>query len=263
MRIFARPGVGVSRRMIALERRSPQRVTGWLEDDFHHFGITVDHDEDHIIDVATAARRTPWSTCFDAGAPMRALVGQRFVDRASDIGQLLDMRQQCTHLFDLMGLVLSFARRGEDARLYEVEIQDREIIALRPGQAPHFGPGRAILRKDGKKVMEWGLGDNLLTAPAKWAGVNLGNGFRAWTETLDAEDGEYAHILRRALLVSAGRSVDHGAFTSAAALNRPPVCFSFQPSRVECAKHTATVIDYSERAGDMLATRAQVPGHDD
>jgi len=80
--------------MIDLRIVDARRAVGWLEDDFHHFGVTIEHEGGRVVDVRMAAPRTPWSTCPGAAKPLQALLGKPLVARASDVGSLLDMRLQ-------------------------------------------------------------------------------------------------------------------------------------------------------------------------
>ena len=43
---------GLARRLIDLRRENDRTVVGWLEDDFHHFGITLNQDVGIITDAA-------------------------------------------------------------------------------------------------------------------------------------------------------------------------------------------------------------------
>ena len=41
-------GDGIYRRRITVRRTGPATVVGELEDDFHHFGVQIDHDDTEI-----------------------------------------------------------------------------------------------------------------------------------------------------------------------------------------------------------------------
>ena len=64
---------GRARRLIDLQRWDNRTVVGWLEDDFHHFGVTVMHQEGHVVDVAVAAPRHPYSTCPGSASALRRM----------------------------------------------------------------------------------------------------------------------------------------------------------------------------------------------
>lgn len=250
---FPRRG-GCLRRVIDLQRWDARTVVGWIEDDFHHFGVTVEHDGSRVTGVHMAAPRTPWATCAGAAEPLRALIGKPLVRRASDIGGLIDMRLQCTHVFDLTGLVLVHAAHGRDHRRYEVLVTDRDVL---PGAEPAtetLGPGRAALHQDGDCVMWWDVAYGHISAPAAFAGQSLQQGFRAWTEGMPEQESEYATILRRALLVAGGRLLDHDDYETAADMQQPPLCHSFQPQWRDVAwRNKGNVRNYQDSAADMLS----------
>src|SRR5690554_4658629 len=112
-------GQGRMRRLIDLRCDDAHTAVGWLEDDFHHFGVTIKHDGNRVTGARMTAERYPWETCPGAAHPLKAIVGKPLISRASDIGRLLEMRQQCTHVFDLTGLVLAQAKKGHHQRRYE------------------------------------------------------------------------------------------------------------------------------------------------
>ena len=47
------------RRRIRLLRLDPTTVWGGLEDDFHHFEITLDHDGERVTEISMDALRWP------------------------------------------------------------------------------------------------------------------------------------------------------------------------------------------------------------
>ncbi|TAK53601.1 MAG: DUF2889 domain-containing protein [Gammaproteobacteria bacterium] len=220
---------GISRRAIDLQRWDPETVVGWLEDDYHHLGVTLAHDGTTIRDVRTDFRRHPWVTCPRAVEPLRELIGKPLVSRASEIGRLTDMRQQCTHFLDLVGLLAAHAFH---------EIEHRAFHAM--VRAPNAAAGddhrlRAALFEDGKEMMCWEVEGPTIMAPATAAGQSVERGFREWTETMTRTDAERALVLRRALFVATGRRFDRRAIQAAGSLDLGTVCYSFQPGVREMA----------------------------
>jgi hypothetical protein len=255
---FPRSG-GRLRRLIVLRHVKPGQVTGWLEDDFHHFGVTIEHDGVRITSVRMAAPRTPWTTCPGAQTPLQALVGSPLISRASDIGTLIDMRLQCTHVHDLAGLTLAHIERGECERRYEITVEDRDVYAWN-GIHPSMGPTRARVLRDGEEVMYWEVDNGCITGPESFAGQTLERGFRQWTESLPAEAAEQANLLRRAILVAGGRTIDHDHFHNAAEFGQPALCYSFQPERShEALRSRGTTRNYSASAADMLINVREIP----
>src|SRR5437763_740492 len=63
----------VYRRRIAITTVEPGVVVSDLEDDFHHFVITLRHDGRRVESVRAESERWPWSTCPAAAEPLRKL----------------------------------------------------------------------------------------------------------------------------------------------------------------------------------------------
>jgi hypothetical protein len=218
---------GIFRRQIDLRAWDGHTVVGWLEDEFHHFGVTLIHDGGHIRDVRVATPRHPWSTCAGAGVPLRALIGQPLTGRCADAGALVDMRYNCTHLLDLASLAAAHAWSGRVQRRYHGTVQPLSDVV--DGAAR--GALRATLRRDGREVLGWDLLGYAITAPATMAGRGILHGFREWTDSLDPADAEDALVLRRVAFVSFGRRVNIQRVAVAADLGQGPVCHTFQPER--------------------------------
>jgi hypothetical protein len=245
---------GRGHRQIDLKAWDEHTVVGWLEDDFHHFGVTVTHDDGVVTDVRMSSPRTPWATCGGAALPLRSLIGKPLIARSSDIGKLIEMRLQCTHVYDLTGLVLAHAAHGRTHRRYHVIADDREVLP-HEGQRSlaDFGPGHVELFCDGERVLCWDIDRDRIVAPAEAAGRPLQKGFREWTETMDEEQAEYATIVRRALLVIGGRSMNHDDFINADAMGQPALCHSFQPGQRERAwRHFGNTRNYEDTPEQML-----------
>ncbi len=227
---------GRLRRLIDLTRRDERTVVGWLEDDFHHFGVTIVHDASHVVNVAMAAPRRPYTTCAGAGLPLRALIGAPLLARASDIGRWIDMRLQCTHVFDLAGLTLAHAWAGRAHRRYEATVEDRENLGSDPVEGRRLGPGKAELLLNGARVLAWDLDGQVITGPAEWAGQSLTTGFRERTEAIEIGPAEHATVLRRAVMVAGGRTALPPLPRDR---SRPAVCHTYQPGQREIAERMA------------------------
>jgi hypothetical protein len=250
------------RRLVDLRREDNETAVGWMEDDFHHFGVTVKHRDGIITDVRMVAARHPWTACPGAAEPLRALIGQPLVERASDIGRLIEMRLQCTHVFDLTGLVLAQAAQGRERLRYHAIISDREMQSDAGVSADRsrFGRGVATLLCNGQQVLQWAIDDSLITAPAEHAGHSLDQGFRAWTEAMPLLPAEHAFILRRAILVAGGRAIDHNDYPNADAMGVPALCHTFQPGTRETAWRVKDATrNYEQNASDMLIRLEMIP----
>lgn len=225
------PFEGVFRRQIDLMAWDEGTVVGWLEDECHHFGITLSHDGHRVTGLRVAAPRYPWATCAGVGAPLQALVGQPLVARCSDIGALVDMRRQCTHVFDLAGLALAHAYAGRGHRRYHGTVCP--LADAVPGGATDLL--RATLYRDGQAVMHWDLDGDVIVGPEPYTGVSINRGFRQWAEKLDGSAAEDASVLRRVAFVAKGRRISIRHARVAADMKQSPVCHSFQPAHRDVA----------------------------
>lgn len=255
---FPRTG-GCLRRLIDLRHESPALVVAWIEDDFHHFGVSLEHDGERITDVRMAAPRTPWITCPGAAEPLRELIGKPLSRRASDIGRLLNMREQCTHVFDLAGLAMAHAAQQRPHRRYQAIIQDRKVLGWN-GHRPLLGPTSARLLCNDQEVMFWDIAQGHITAPPIYAGQALDEGFRAWTERMAEEPAEFATILRRAQLVAGGRTIDHDQYESAGSYVQTALCYSFQPQRsLQAKRNPGSTWNYAKSSDGMLIKVHEIP----
>ena len=58
------------RRRIRVVTTAPGVIESDLQDDFHHFEVTLTHDEKRVTAISMDARRWPWTTCPDAGGSL-------------------------------------------------------------------------------------------------------------------------------------------------------------------------------------------------
>jgi len=239
---FPRRG-GCERRLIDIRRENEHTVIGWLEDDFHHFGVKIVHEGGRVADISTIASRYPYTTCADAGHPLSKVIGMPLSLRATDIGAWIDMRLQCTHLFDLAGLLVAHAAAGRQRRRYEALVNDREVIATDVNQRRTLGAGGAKLLQDGVAVLSWQIDRQMITGPSEWTGQSLQTGFRERTEAMDVEAAEHATVLRRTVMIAGGRSASRGNYPLPRERSIPAVCHTFQPDQ----KEKALWISKSER----------------
>lgn len=244
---------GKAHRAIDISTTAEGEVAVWLEDDFHHFGVTVIHDGEFVTEVSMVTPRHPYTTCPGAAQPLRELIGAPLVRRASEVGRWLDMRRQCTHVFDLAGLALAHAAAGRIHRRYQIIIDDRPIVEAHPSGRRTLGSGRAVLLQDGAEVLAWDIDRHAITGPKEWAGQSLNKGFRAKTETLALEPAEHATVLRRAIMVAAGRSSDRDAALLPRENTKPAVCHTYQPAQRPHAEWISdSVRDWSDSPDDLL-----------
>ena len=118
-------------------------------------------------------------------------------------------------MFDMAGLVMAHAALGRDHRRYEATTSDREIVAWEAGHRRLLGSGTARLEMDGDLVLEWQIDRREITGPGDWAGQSLTEGFRERTEAMPIEQAEHATVLRRAVMIASGRTLDPDLYPTA------------------------------------------------
>ncbi len=104
------------RRRIRVRTVEPGVVVSELEDDFHHFIVTLRHDGERVLSAAAESRRWPWATCPDATVPLGALAGMPLSRRFTAAGGWTDPRQNCTHQFDAACHAITHAASGRRDR---------------------------------------------------------------------------------------------------------------------------------------------------
>jgi hypothetical protein len=213
---------GVLRRSISLSAEG-REVRGVVCDDYHHFRVTVRHDGKAVTSVASQTLRIPWTACAFAGDDWSRFIGAPLDPRASAIARYVEMRLYCTHMYELAGLAMAAAARGITRRHYEMAVPYGE----RRGEA-------ATLTRDGLLHLSWRTDGTLIQdAPPPLAGARLREGFAAWAAAnLDAEEGEAALVLRRAVIISSGRTTNLDAVKVSYAGGG---CYTTQPARAATA----------------------------
>jgi hypothetical protein len=132
-------------------------------------------------------------------------------------------------------------------------VPDREPLDRSNADSRVGGRTAPKLYRDGDLVMSWEVEGDLITGPAPYVGISMGRGFREWTETLEIDQAEAAHVLRRAAFIALGRLIDLQALPREGVKASAGVCHSFQP---EVVKHSsrmlATSRDYSDNPQGLL-----------
>jgi hypothetical protein len=221
-------GVGAYVRRIELVTASPGLVEGELEDDFHHFRVSIAHSRGRVTAVDGEAVRHPWSTCPGALAPLRELVGAPVTADATAHGAHADARRSCTHWFDLSGLAIAQAGAERPHRRYDVTVPDRAPDARTT----------AHLDRDGERVLDWEVDARTVLGPDPYAGRDMGRGFLAWAGGhLDADAAEAAAVLRRACRISLGRLMDLDDYERASDVGHgmEGTCHTFSPGVMSSA----------------------------
>lgn len=238
------------RRRIRLVRTEPGVVWGGLEDDFHHFEVTLRHDETSVTGIEMHAVRWPWATCPDAGDNLQALVGMELSSRCTAVASVTDPRWNCTHQFDLAGLCVSHATRSATARQYDVELPP-----------PHDGRVITRLWRDGELTLEWELevGSTRtrdLVSPPPFTEAPWRGGFMKWADaTFPPEEAEAAIVLRRSCDIGMGRGMDLEAIPVSLDLGAimTGICYSMQPEIMPVAfRSRGSIRDFGSHPDALL-----------
>lgn len=241
---------GAFRRRIRLIATGLGEVQGGLEDDFHHFEVTVRFDDHGVTDVEGRALRFPWTTCGDAVVPLRELEGMPLSDRFLAAGERADPHANCTHLFDLAGLAVAHAARG--GPVGTTRQYDAEIPAM-----PVDGGERVVrLWRDGAPVHTWVMQERRCIAPEPFAGAPWRGGFLRWAdETFAPDEAEAAMVLRRAVEIGMGRGMDLDAVGRADELEAlmAGTCFTMAPEQIHVSlRNKGTIRDFDADPDALL-----------
>jgi hypothetical protein len=236
---------GAYRRRILITA-SGDEVTAELEDDFHHFRVTIAHDGARVTDVRGEGVRFPWTTCPLAADQLVPLAGMPLSTRSTAVGEFVSARDNCTHMFDLAGLAVAHAARGGHRREYDVVVPD-----------PVDERRHVTLARDGSPLLSWDVDRTTILDPPPFAGRHLRGGFLAWAEqALDPETAEAAIVLRRACDIAHGRMQDLDIYDDARPLLQfmAGSCFTFQHGRGENAlRMKGTIRDFTDHPERLLA----------
>jgi hypothetical protein len=253
-------GRGAWRRRIRLVADG-DRVRGELADDFHHFAVELRHDGQRVVGVRGEDVRVPWTTCPGSVAAVQQVVGLPLSSTLHESARAVDLRSQCTHLFDLASLAIAHARRqvegGAVQRIYDAMVPDRREGAV-----------DATLARDGSPLMRWRVeGVAIIAAePPAFSGRKLaGAAFHLFTQReLSADDAEAASVFRRALFIGLGRQYDferiERAETFAAVVGS--ACHTFSAERVgEARRVHGSVRDFDGPEHILDRGRARETDH--
>ena len=222
---------------------SENQVSAEMEDDFHHFRITLRHDDRVVTGIVGESIRFPWTTCgLESEKKIQDLEGCRLESLYKQLSSE-ERFTHCTHLFDLVQLAISHADKPGSTQLYQA------AITLLPNQ----GPVGAELTRDGDVLFRWDIEHGGITSPAAYSGIRI-DGLTAWAyEQQQAELTEAILVLQRAIHVSAGKIFDWSYAQTAAEMNLPPSCYTFQPAKAGLSKRIPDNIrDYTHSADQML-----------
>ncbi len=228
---FSAPGCGSARAVV--------------EDDFHNFRVTVDFKDEVITHATGTGIRYPYTACPAAGDELQLLATMKLSRVSTEVYKFTEARTHCTHMLDLAGIAISAAARGIKQRTYDIQIPDRHDSRTNP----------AIYR-DGVQVVAWEVDQTTIHAPATYEGISYRHGFASWArKTLSVDEAEAALALRRALIISVGRTKKLDEQMHAVPTG---YCFAQQPDRAETAlRIKGSTQDFTNRADQLCAGDAE------
>ncbi len=252
----------VYRRSIIVRELEPGVVQCGLEDDFHHFIVTVRHSYERVLEVTMHAERWPWSTCPAAGAQLATLAAMPLSPRFTDAARWSDPAKACTHQFDAAAHAITHAagrltgKRPLPERRYDCE------IGAHMGRPIDEG-GRNRLWVDGELALEWHVvaGRGIVDAPPPFDAAPWKGGFMRWADqTLDPDAAEQAIVLRRACDIGMGRGMPLDDIPVASDLmgQMAGVCYTMQPEHAPHGRrNVGNIFDFAAEPGRLDALRAQ------
>lgn len=250
MATFHRPGIYRRRLQITTE---PGRAIALLEDDPHCYRVTVDHDGESITAVHADTIRIPWTACRQASHQLDRLIGLPLERTATDMRELTDPSQQCTHMLDTAVLAIAHVARGIAQRRYDISVEcfDMDVpqrVELQIDGVVAFEGAVVTAFKDMSSHMEF-------VEPESMRGVSA-KALYKWAQSRFTDDDqlETMWILRRALYISGSRTHDLDDMTFAMDTNPGfGACYVYQPGIAENARRvtgmTRDLTDPAKLAG--------------
>jgi hypothetical protein len=231
----------VFHRFIGLRQQAAQ-VRAVIEDDYHHFRISLRHAHGKVTAIEARAFRFPWDICPQATGEIQTLKGTPLDANPVAVSRLHDARLHCTHLFDLTGLMICAAARG---------IQERRYLARIPNRVADRTT--AELQRDGVPELVWSVEGSTITGEAPLLTRDIGTGFTAFVDReLQGDAAEAALILRRSIFVSSGRGTPLDDIEVAPAFGG---CYVQRPGRAELARRQLSLRRDFTSCPQVLGTR--------
>lgn len=218
-------------------------VTAEMEDDFHHFRVSLSHDGHSITSIVGDSVRFPWSTCGrESENKIRELKGLG-LDALYKQLSAEERYSHCTHLFDLVQLAINHAVKAPSTRLFQVAIT----------LTPSLGVFKAELKRDSSDLFLWDIENGTITNPAPYSGLTI-SGLAPWVRAHQSPEMiEAVLILQRAIHVSLGKIFDWSSASKASEMNLPPTCHAFQPINASRGLRVSDNIrDFSASFDSML-----------
>lgn len=215
---------------------APGYVSAEVEDDYHHMGVVVRHQDGVAVAIEPNMVRAPWTTCPGA---VRRLQETFTGVRLSEFPARGNKLTNCTHLYDLA--ILAAAHAADEAPLvYDILTSD-----------PEDGQNRTELRRDGKTLLSWALKGFEISAPADLAGVSLDK-LKPAQVSSDPKIQEAVRVLRWGTMIAHGRAIPLSEQSNAG--RYPSNCYTFQPDNVTKARRVGEIKDFSAGEAQPLDT---------
>ncbi len=235
--------LGAYRRRIELATRSVTTESNEariaIEDDHHHFRISVFSKDGLVTEAAAQTLRAPNLMCPSASSQLNELEGKPLNRSYATVLGLTDIRRHCTHLVEMASLGMVMLARDIAHRTYEAEVR-YDADAGRPIESR----STATLLRDGSQVLQWRVDRMAITDPAPYAGRSIINGFTRFVSELDDETAEAALVLRRAVFTSLGRGMDMDA-PGAPRTGPAGQCWAWQKERADRAlRNLGSTLDF-------------------
>lgn len=216
-----------------------------VEDAYHSFRLTLQHDGERITALQPTFHRVPLSTCPSADVPLRGFVGMALDASWRALVAQENPRSHCTHLHDLAMLAMAHARRG-GTRTYDVAVPDE-----------HPDPVWATVHRDGVEVLRWRTWRGKILAPTALEGRPLLRGFSAWANTtFSGDDLEAALVMHKGYFVSRARPWDVEAGAGLPVGTHEMMrgaCHSYsEPQMSRAIRNRGTTIETSDPATPLL-----------
>lgn len=225
-------------------------VVAEMEDDFHHFRISLTHDGNVVTSIRGESIRFPWSTCGqEAAKKIEDLAGCRLESLYHQLA-IESRYAQCTHLFDLVQLAVNHAVEPHCSRLYQ------STVTL----VPKRGPVQAVILLNGEPLLDWQIDNGAITSPTSYAGARI-DALAGWvySQKLPPELIEANLVLQRAVHVSYGKIYAWHSIEWASEQNLPPTCYTLQSDQASrAARVFDSVRDYTDAPERMLAGKNKV-----
>lgn len=245
-------GTGCYRRRILLHAEQG-RVDCELEDCNHGFKVSIEHDGNQVTAVNASTLRIPMSTCPGAVEPLRKMVGVPLDSSPMSILKAVNIRSNCTHLYDLSVLGIAQAHRVNTMGLPRQRQYD---IAVHDQPAPDE-PAIAEVYRDGELIHCWHVHDSKIRQPEALLGNSVMQGFTFWANRIfSGDDNEAAFALQKGIFVASARVYDMNKVADEPATAHPfmrDVCYSYSsPQWEQAVRLPDSVRDFTDTTDQLL-----------